>query len=624
MGLLSLGTPLKWEEVKKHCEHVREHGIEQLIHIFHNNQNVKNKGLLWGDEVEYMVVDFDEKAHEARLSLRQSEILKLLESVDDNLNVSFHPEYGRYMLEATPARPFSGEFTDLLKVEPNMEQRRKIAQSHMTKTSEWPLTITSYPMLGSPNETFTDPPHSPNGPAAQSLFLPDELINKHARFPTLTANIRSRRGKKVSINVPIFKDANTPVPFEDFSKIAQPEGAALPDHIYMDAMGFGMGCCCLQLTFQATDIDEARNLYDQLTPLAPIMLALTGASPAYRGYLSDQDARWNVIAGSVDDRNDVELGKVEPDDKSWGVPWNSHSQIPKSRYDSIDSYISNTNETLRQNPEEYNDQKLVINNKVKKRLLDAGFDELLANHFAHLFIRDPLVIFKELLDQDDSKDSDHFENIQSTNWQTMRFKPPPVGDANSTGWRVEFRPMEVQVTDFENAAFSVFIVLVTRVILSYKLNLYMPISKVDENMKVAHFRDAVNQNMFWFRTNILSSDTGHGEYKELSVNQIINGGPEFVGLIPLVRRYLQVMNVDLSVLCHLETYLGLVSKRASGQLCTAATYIRKFIASHPDYKHDSRISQQVNYDLMSELRKLTQHKDTWDTGLAKEFLGGLN
>lgn len=26
--------------------------------------------------------------------------------------------------------------------------------------------------------------------------------------------------------------------------------AALPDHVYMDAMAFGMGCCCLQMTFQ--------------------------------------------------------------------------------------------------------------------------------------------------------------------------------------------------------------------------------------------------------------------------------------------------------------------------------------------------------------------------------------
>jgi len=37
-----------------------------------------------------------------------------------------------------------------------------------------------------------------------------------------------------------------------------------------------------------------------------------------------------------------------------------------------------------------------------------GIDELLARHVAHLFIRDPLVIFEELLEQADD-DSDHFE-----------------------------------------------------------------------------------------------------------------------------------------------------------------------------------------------------------------------
>lgn len=38
--------------------------------------------------------------------------------------------------------------------------------------------------------------------------------------------------------------------------------------------------------------------------------------------------------------------------------------------------------------------------------------------------------------------------------------------------------MEVQITDFENAAFSVFIVLLSRAILSFGLNFYIPISKV--------------------------------------------------------------------------------------------------------------------------------------------------
>ena len=36
----------------------------------------------------------------------------------------------------------------------------------------------------------------------------------------------------------------------------------------------------------------------------------------------------------------------------------------------------------------------------------------------------------------------------------------------------------MQLTDFENAAYVVFVVLLTRVILSFKLNLLIPISKV--------------------------------------------------------------------------------------------------------------------------------------------------
>lgn len=93
------------------------------------------------------------------------------------------------------------------------------------------------------------------------------------------------------------------------------------------------------------------------------------------------------------------------------------------------------------------------------------------------------------------------QNLQSTNWQTMRFKPPPPN--SDIGWRVEFRPMEVtnasselfspsyptchlldllfqvQLTDFENAAYVVFVVLLTRVILSYKLDFLIPLSKVN-------------------------------------------------------------------------------------------------------------------------------------------------
>lgn len=41
----------------------------------------------------------------------------------------------------------------------------------------------------------------------------------------------------------------------------------------MDAMAFGMGCSCLQITFQAWNVEEASRVYDALVPIAPIMVS---------------------------------------------------------------------------------------------------------------------------------------------------------------------------------------------------------------------------------------------------------------------------------------------------------------------------------------------------------------
>lgn len=94
---------------------------------------------------------------------------------------SWRPEYGRFMLEGTPGSPYGSSLRDLLLVEPNMKLRRELAQKTM-KSNEVPLTIVSYPRLGCQGE-FLDPHHEPNGDACRSLFVPDEIINPHARFP---------------------------------------------------------------------------------------------------------------------------------------------------------------------------------------------------------------------------------------------------------------------------------------------------------------------------------------------------------------------------------------------------------------------------------------------------------
>ncbi|KAI8081561.1 glutamate-cysteine ligase-domain-containing protein [Halteromyces radiatus] len=616
MGLLSLGTPLHWNDAQKYADHIRSHGIDQFLSIYRARKDQQKDNLLWGDEIEYVVVNVDKEKQKTKLSLRVFDILPGLQQPELDYNAGkskqepealWRPEYGRYMLESTPGVPYGATFKDLVQVENNMKRRRQLAKSVM-HPGDIPVTLVNYPRLGCPNELLPD--HEPNGQACQSMFVPDEIINPHARFPTLTANIRRRRGAKVEINMPIYHDKNTPKPFVDptipwdrelfdHDKEAK-EGAAKPDHIYMDAMAFGMGCCCLQITFQACNIDEARRLYDQLAPVAPIMLALTAATPIFRGYLADVDSRWNVIAASVDDRTKEERG-LEP-------LKNNRRVINKSRYDSIDAYIS-TDDTYK---DKYNDLDLLYDEDIYKKLMDNGVDDLLAKHLAHLFIRDPLVIFEELLNLDDEQSSDHFENIQSTNWQTVRFKPPPPH--SNIGWRVEFRSMEVQLTDFENAAFSVFIVLLTRAILSFGLNFYIPITKVDENMRTAHRRGAVTKDKFYFRKNVFESNNNKNEedndaFELMTMNEIVNGQNEedgFPGFIPLIHSYLNSTNIDIETRCKLTKYLDLISKRASGELMTGATYLRQLVKRHPDYQHDSVVSPSITYDIVRTADDIAQ------------------
>uniref|UniRef100_A0A8C7N0V5 Glutamate--cysteine ligase n=1 Tax=Oncorhynchus kisutch TaxID=8019 RepID=A0A8C7N0V5_ONCKI len=549
MGLLSQGSPLNWEETKKYADHVRKHGIVQFLNIYNKVKERQKDVLLWGDEVEYMLIEMDEKNEKVRLVLNGGEVLETLQDKGEKTNPNhptlWRPEYGSYMIEGTPGQPYGGTMSEFNTVEDNMGKRRREASSVLNK-NETLATITSFPRLGCPG--FTQPEYNPTPVekgVSKSLFFPDEAINGHPRFSTLTRNIRHRRGEKVVINL----------------------------------------------------------IVDRL------QMALSAASPFYRGYVSDIDCRWGVISASVDDRTREERG-LEP-------LKSNKFRILKSRYDSIDSYLSSCGD-------KYNDIDLTIDEEINKQLLDAGIDKLLAQHIAHLFIRDPLSLFEEKIHLDDENESDHFENLQSTNWQTMRFKPPPPN--SDIGWRVEFRPMEVQLTDFENSAYVVFIVLLTRVILSYKLDFLIPLSKVDENMKVAQERNAVQEGMFYFRKDIykgcnpvLDSSSaaqngldseGDNEYILMSIDTIINGKEGvFQGLIPILNCYLENMEVDVDTRCTILNYLKLIKRRASGELMTIAKWMREFVDKHTQYKQDSVITDKINYDLLRKCDSISKGEE---------------
>uniref|UniRef100_A0A672RSM5 Glutamate--cysteine ligase n=1 Tax=Sinocyclocheilus grahami TaxID=75366 RepID=A0A672RSM5_SINGR len=501
MGLLSQGSPLNWEETKKHADHVRKHGILQFLNIYNKVKERQRDVLKWGDEVEYMLVEMDDKNGKVRLVLNGKDVLEILQEKGENINPNhptlWRPEYGSYMIEGTPGQPYGGTMSEFNTVEDNMGKRRREAASVLNK-NETLLTVTSFPRLGCPG--FTQPEYKPTPVekgVSKSLFFPDEAINRHPRFSTLTRNIRHRRGEKVVINVP--------------------------------------NRCCpplsLQVTFQACSIREARYLYDQLATFCPIVMALSAASPFYRGFVSDIDCRWGVISASVDDRTSEERG-LEP-------LKNDKFRIHKSRYDSIDSYLSCCGE-------KYNDIELTIDEDINKQLLDAGIDRLLAQHIAHLFIRDPLSLFQEKIHLDDENESDHFENLQSTNWQTMRFKPPPPN--SDIGWRVEFRPMEVL-----NKQPSARCLSVCQMICA--LNVYFP-----PLLAMTHCRQT---------------------------------GSLIIWIVLLI---FLVMVVFTTVLF-------------SGELMTMAKWMREFVSKHPQYKQDSVITDKINYDLLHKCDRIARGEE---------------
>lgn len=467
------------------------------------------------------------------------------------------------------------------------DRDRRQAISRQLSTKEYPYTLSIFPRLGTPDAlNGVLKRKMENSNVNDSTSVPDGVVSTESRYQAAEKNIPARREDQQRIKVHKYQDKNTD---------------GMP--VLLEGTIFGPGHCGLQATFQASDEIEARLLHDQFIPLGPIMLALTASTPIYGGYLTDTDARWNQISQAVDDRLDHEVDQMT----------NGASVDLPQRWFCNTTYLSNDPRLK----EEYQLKNLATNDEAYKKLTEAGLDPLISRHFAHIFVRDPIMISESDANSHDpvakhhtnvDLNTNHFESLNGTVWPHVRLKIPPHDDSN-IGWRVEFRAMETQLTDFENGAFCIFMALVRRVITAYDLNFYMPLEKVQENMDLAHERDAVTTQKFEFRSEVIpSSDDGvdREEFERLSVDEIINGGARFKGLLPFIYRFLGEQDVDEKVSRALKPYLDLVSSRASGRLWTAARWMREYVRSHEEYREDSYVNPQVCYDMMKRIRGLIE------------------
>lgn len=320
--------------------------------------------------------------------------------------------------------------------------------------------------------------------------------------------------------------------------------------------------------------------------------------------------------------------------------------------------------------------------------MEMGCSKRLAHHILGLFKRSPIPAFENELNfeklmnnsccatdssssgtEDDPKEEKkedqewwtkiplsnevaHFENLQSTNWNTLRFKSPPSIDSD-IGWRVEFRPLDIQLTDFENAALTVFTGLMINVINEFALDFILPISLIDEGMLTCQEMDALTQKQFWWRvdmfddptrdytsntlaeTNFTRSVPSTGPkdnkpkiIKKLYIWQILEGDasvhPTYTkGLIHLANEYMAKQKWTDSQIQRSNTYLSFLAKRSRGQIPTGARWQRDFVTSHKDYKRDSVVSGSICYDLACLIDALEDEANPRYAEVRQSLLGAV-
>lgn len=286
--------------------------------------------------------------------------------------------------------PYNGTLKALLDVKANMAEsyenfftttlsmltvrRRRSMIKDTLRSGEVVTTMPAFPTFGlQPNHSHT-------------------IISESAPAYALSReNLRARRQRDWNIQVPVFPPVYTPS----------------TSSILIDDFVYGATQCCMQVTMQAINMNEARQLYDQLIPLSPIMLALTAATPIYKSKLVNTDMRWNVLSHVFDDRNPKELAT---------------DQRARSRWSSNQTYLSQSAPTTNSSP---NDD-LPIHSQILNALHSAGMDTPMSRHFAHILRHDPVKLMSSYIsDTDDS--TNLFGLFNNSCYQGVRFKPPPGG-----------------------------------------------------------------------------------------------------------------------------------------------------------------------------------------------------
>ena len=327
-------------------------------------------------------------------------------------------------------------------------------------------------------------------------------------------------------------------------------------------MAFGMGNCCSQVTIQCKNIDQALYLYDQFAILSPLLLNLSSATPFIKGFLTESHNRWNLIEQAVDDRKQNE-------------------NINKSRYSSISRFVHKIGQKYNDLKEEYDED---CYNYLKKKNIPDNINK----HISYLFLRDPIIMYEKDLNKNKlitENETDFFVNINSSNWNNVRLKPPLNA---KDSWKIEIRMLDMQTNNFKNASFIIYILLLTRTIIHYNMNFYMPLSYIEKNyhnIEKQNFDKKLYTNHFWNK-------------KKKNFSPELKGIGHIVTKINFfIKKYIEENKICIDV----DKYLLYIENISQQKQNTDAEEMYNFIINHEKYKKDSKINNCISNDLIQKI-----------------------
>lgn len=454
------------------------------------------------------------------------------------------PEYGAWMVEGIPKIPY----TNILNVEKNMIDRRKLIEN-LLSNNQCVYTLSTLPFLGADKDD-----DSINNLYSQSNYVSDNLIFPAERFRSLTKNIRDRRGKKVEINL-----------------------SSNNNKFSLDAMAFGMGCCSLQITLQAKNRYHSLQLHDALSLIGPIFLSLSCSTPIINGKLIDTDGRWSIISQSTDDRMDGE--------------------IRDPRFSNIPLFLLN-------NGFQWNNKVFTKDESIYNTLRKLDIPESLCLLFSYSLNLPPLLMFQSHLEENEYQ-SNTLNSYLNTFWKSVRLKLPYNDLPSDMGWRVEFRTMDLQLTDFENAAFAVSSMLVAKALVWANIFPYSFLMDIDNDYDLAVKKNSCLKEKFsWNNT-------------KKTICQIFDGDDEDEGLLSICNRYLDSNSISIDEKNLYKLYLDYVYQISCGNIPTTATDIRNEIESVKNNLDSNLISQEI---IIKSIVNVTKRRTYFYSRLNKSIL----